>query len=328
MKKITNLFVFLLVMLCTGSVFSQYVLSGESNPPAGETTTYFLNGSNVASTSWSVIPSSASVQNQYLQYADYYFVDSGFAWVRVNVTDTYSNAYFVSKRVVVCPQLSAGSINGVQTICSSGNPSTLGSSSSASGGNGSYTYQWQYSANGSSGWTSISGATGTTYDPPSGLTASRWYRRRVESCGQTKYTGTVKVTVGSALSAGTINGAHTICYGGDPSTLGNATSPSGGNGSYSYQWQYDNGGVWTNISGATSSTYNPPAGLTATRFYRRRVQVCSETQYSNIVKVTVRPDLVAGAINGTQTICYSGNPSALGNATSPSGGDGNYVYQW
>ncbi|WP_228235550.1 DUF6443 domain-containing protein [Allomuricauda sp. M10] len=321
-----------LLILCFATIstaFGQYSISGSSSAIQGETHTYSVNisANDVAYINWYTW-NGETISNVTITTADYTFNNSGLSKLRCQVADEYNNIYMLAKNVSVCATLVSGGINGAQTICSSGNPSTLGSSSSASGGDGSYVYQWQYSANGSSGWTSISGATATTYDPPSGLTASRWYRRRVTSCGQTKYTGTVKVTVGSALSAGTINGAQTICYGGDPSTLGNATSPSGGNGSYTYQWQYDNGGVWTNISGATSSTYNPPAGLTEIRFYRRRVQVCSETQYSNIVKVTVRPDLVAGVINGTQTICYSGNPSTLGNATSPSGGDSSYTYQW
>ncbi len=233
-------------------------------------------------------------------------------------------------KVTVRPSLVAGSITGAQTVCYSGDPATLGSSASASGGNGSYTYLWQYSNNGTSGWTDISGATATTYNPPGGLTADRWYRRRAQSCSQTLYTASVKVTVRPSLVAGSINGTQTICYSGDPSTLGSSALASGGDGSYTYQWQYSGNGTsgWTNISGATTTTYNPPSGLTADRWYRRQAVSCAQTSYTGSVKVTVQPDLVAGSINGTQSICQGGNPSTLGSSASASGGNGSYVYQW
>lgn len=61
----------------------------------------------------------------------------------------------------------------------------------------------------------------------------------------------------SGFNAGSINGTQTICSGGDPSLLTSASNGTTGNYIY-YQWQYLNGGTWTDISGATSSTYDPP----------------------------------------------------------------------
>ncbi|WP_430968316.1 DUF6443 domain-containing protein [Spongiimicrobium sp. 2-473A-2-J] len=210
---------------------------------------------------------------------------------------------------VTTANLSAGGITGAQTICYAGNPSTMSSTSSASNGSGGYTYQWQYSNNGSSGWTNIGGATGTSYNPPGGLTTSRWYRRRVSSCsGQLKYTNTIKVTVRANLSAGTINGATSICYRGNPGLLGNASSPSGGDGSFAYQWQISSNGSsgWTNISGATSNTYNPPGDQTQSQWFRRRVISCGQTKYSNTVTVTVHPLLVKPTGSETASRCGSG----------------------
>jgi len=241
-------------------------------------------------------------------------------------------AYSNWRTITVYSNLNAGSINNVQTLCYNGNPSTLGSSASASGSNGGYVYQWQYSTNGSSGWTNISGATGTTYNPGA-LTSSRWYRRRVKanSCSGYKYTNTVKVTIYSNLNAGSINNAQTLCYNGNPSTLGNSASASGSNGGYVYQWQYSTNGSsgWTNISGATGTTYNPGA-LTSSLWYRRRVKAnsCSAYKYTNTVKVTIYSNLSAGSINNAQTLCYNGNPATLGSSASASGSNGGYVYQW
>ncbi|MEX0275087.1 MAG: DUF6443 domain-containing protein, partial [Flavobacteriaceae bacterium] len=225
--------------------------------------------------------------------------------------------------------LSAGGISNAQTICYNGNPSTLSSSSGASGGDGNYSYQWQYSNNGTSGWTDISSANSTTYNPPGSLTADRWYRRGVSSCNGTVYTNSVKVTVRSPLTAGNINGAQTICYNSDPTNLGSTSSPSGGDGVYSYQWEYStNNSSWNSISGATSASYNPSTNLTADRWYRRTVTSCGETKTTASIKVTVRATLQPGSISGAQTICYNNDPTNLGNVTSPSGGNASYSYQW
>ncbi len=251
-------------------------------------------------------------------------------WYRRRAICASQTRYTGSVKVTVRPTLSPGGINGAHTIVHSGNPNTLGSSSAASGGNGSYSYQWQFSNNGSSSWTNISGATATTYNPPAGLTADRWYRRRVSSCSETKYTNTVKVTVNPLFIPGSISGVQTIVYNGNPSALGNSAPASGGDGSHSYQWQYSNSGTggWTNISGATTTSYDPPGGLTADRWYRRRAISFGETKYTNTVKVTVNPVFNAGSISGATTVCYGGNPAALSNSASASGGDGSYSYQW
>ncbi len=220
-------------------------------------------------------------------------------------------------RSVTIANFSAGGISGTQSICYAGDPSTLGNSPGPSGGSG-YTLQWQYSNNGSSGWTNISGATLYTYNPPAGLTSSRWYRRRVISCSQTKYTNTIKVTVYGNLNAGSINGTATVCYGGNPSSLGNASSPSGGNGSYAYQWQISSNGTsgWSNISGGTSSTYNPPGGLTSSKWYRRRVISCGQTKYTGSIKITVAS---TPGTPSTPTITNNCGSTLLTRGTPPSG---------
>jgi hypothetical protein len=54
------------------------------------------------------------------------------------------------------------------------------SDTTVTGGTGTYTYQWQSSTNGTTGWTNITGATGETYLPPvSTLTPATYYYRRI-----------------------------------------------------------------------------------------------------------------------------------------------------
>ncbi|NQZ78863.1 MAG: hypothetical protein HRT61_22520, partial [Ekhidna sp.] len=244
------------------------------------------------------------------------------------VAGTNINIGFTNEvTVTVRPQLVAGGIGNAQTLCYNSNPSALSSTSNASGGNNSYTYQWQISSNNSS-WSNISGATGTTYDPPT-LTSSRWYRRRVISCGETKYSNTIKVTIRPNLSAGSIGNAQTLPYNSTPSTLTSTTNASGGDGTINYQWQVSSTGTsgWSNLSGATSATFTP-IPLTASRWYRRRAKSCTQTKYSNNIKITINPQLQAGSIGSAQTVCYNGDPSQLSNSASASGGDNTYSYQW
>ena len=88
-------------------------------------------------------------------------------------------------------------------------------------------------------------------------------------------------------SAGTIGNPHSICSGGDPSTITNIAG--GGASIYEWQWSPNGSNSWTTIGGATSSTYNPPAGLTVNRWYRRRGRgSCSPntwSSWSNIIQV-------------------------------------------
>ena len=99
-----------------------------------------------------------------------------------------------------------------------------------------HTYQWQSSTDDAT-WSYIAGATSAT-NSPGALTTNTYFRREATSgaCG-TVYTSSVLVTVYDDLVAGAIGSAQTICYNTVPSGLTDDTSPSGGTGSYTYQWQ-------------------------------------------------------------------------------------------
>ncbi len=244
----------------------------------------------------------------------------------------YSNIIIITVRQV----LAGGSIGSNHTICYNDDPDNLTSISGASGGSSSYSYQWQYSSDEGSSWNNSSGATSATYDPSTALTSDRQYRRRVtdnNGCGTTYSTNTVTVTVRSELSGGSISNSRlTLCYNEDATAFTNSAYPSGGTGSYSYQWQKstDGGSTWNDISGATSSTYNP-SNLTITHKYRRKVTDnggCG-IAYTNDVTLTVLDQLVAGIISNSQpTICYNEDAAAFTNTASASGGTESYSYQW
>jgi gliding motility-associated-like protein len=231
--------------------------------------------------------------------------------------------------VTVSPALAAGSIAADQTLCAGGSPAALTSGSPAVGGSSAIAYQWESSADNAT-WTAISGATGLTYAPGQ-LTATTYFRRRASAdgtCGPV-VSNVVTITVAPALTAGTIGTDQTLCPGATPAALNRATPPTGGTGSYSYQWESSTDNTtWTAIAGATGPDY-APGPLPVTTYFRRQVLsgLCGPV-YSPPVTLTVLPALAAGTIGTDQTICAGATPAVLTNTASPTGGNGNYSYQW
>ena len=125
------------------------------------------------------------------------------------------------------------------------------------------------------------------------------------------------------MVAGTATADQTICNGETPSSL-SATAPTGGSGTFSYQWQIWDGDSWENIASANALTYAPGA-LTATTKYRLQQTdtYCSpdDVVNTNEVTITVHAVLVAGTATANQTICNGETPSSL-SATAPTGGSG------
>ncbi len=228
--------------------------------------------------------------------------------------------------VTVYPQIVAGAVTPVaQTINYNTVPALLNGAAST-GGNGTYTYQWQSSPNGST-WTNVTGATAEDYTPVA-LTATTYYHRITTSNGATVTGATATVTVYPQLAAGAVTPAtQTINYNTVPALLNGAAS-TGGNGTYTYQWQSSpNGTTWTNVTGATAEDYTPVA-LTATTYYHRITTSNGVTATTATATVTVYPQLVAGTVTpASQTINYNTTPTLLNGAAS-TGGSGTYTYQW
>ncbi|MHC1705795.1 MAG: T9SS type A sorting domain-containing protein [Tenuifilaceae bacterium] len=247
-------------------------------------------------------------------------------WYRLKIINLCSTVNTNTIKVTVYNQFASGSIGNDQSICYNTIPALLNTTTSASGGSGSYNYQWKYSDDGTNFY-NVSGANSTSYQP-STLTISRWYKLEVTNSCEVKLTNTIKVTTYSQLSVGTTTGTQTICYNSTPTQLTVGTSPSGGSGVYTYQWEVsDNGSNWSSISGATGISYQP-ASLSSTTYYRRNViNVCS-SDYANTLTVTVRANLVPGIINGGQTVCNNTAPTTFTTNVLPSGGTGSFTYQW
>ena len=231
---------------------------------------------------------------------------------------------------IFAPTPDEGIIGNNQTICSGSTPARLTSEADAKCSDGviseTITYLWQQSTNG----TSWSTATGTnnqaTYQPPT-LTATRHYRRRATSttCGN-MFSNAVTITIAPAVNAGTISSNQDISSGATPSTL-TATAASGGVGEITYQWQHSTTSTtagFSNISGATSATYSPPA-LTATTYYRRVASNCTSVN-SNVVTITVQQASAdAITVTGNATPICSGDAASLSASASSVTGP---VFRW
>src|SRR5664279_1678630 len=163
--------------------------------------------------------------------------------------------------------ITGNTIGSDQTICNNTTPAPL-TGSVPGGGTGVYSYQWQVSTTSAiAGFASIAGGTAQGY-APGVLVANRWYRRIVASGVFLDTTSAVTITVTPVITAGsnTITAVQTICFNTVPAALSGST-PTGGNGTYTYQWQSSPDNItFTPIVGANGIGYAPGA-LTANTWY-------------------------------------------------------------
>ncbi|MFD2514318.1 gliding motility-associated C-terminal domain-containing protein [Pontibacter locisalis] len=133
----------------------------------------------------------------------------------------------------------------------------------------------------------------------------------------------VTVTVIPTIANNSISANQTICGGGTPAKL-TGTTPNGGGGNYTYQWEYSEDGTnFTKVTGATNQDFSPGA-LTLTTWFRRKVQGQSScpVHVSNTVKVTISP-VPATPSAANVTVC-AGEAATL-SVTSP---DASLTYKW
>ncbi|AYA36008.1 PKD domain-containing protein [Hymenobacter oligotrophus] len=228
----------------------------------------------------------------------------------------------------VLPALLAGTIAADQALCAGGTPAPLTSTTPASGGNGTIAYQWESSADNTT-WAAIGGATGPTF-APGPLNATTYFRRQASSGGCAPVvSNVVTITVAPALAAGSIGSSQTVCLGATPAPLTSTQAPTGGTGSYTYQWESSaDNTTWAVIPGANGAEY-APGPLTATTYYRRQVTSgpCGPVTTS-AVTITVLPALGPGSIAADQTICAGSVPAPLTSTAPATGGSGTFTYQW
>ena len=193
--------------------------------------------------------------------------------------------------------VTGGTVAADQTICSGGDPAAF-TQTVASTGSGALTYQWQSSTTScAAGFSNIGGATSATYDAPSGLLVTTFYRRvttsTLNAVACTSNSNCITVTINN-VTGGTVGSDQAFCSGGDPALFTQSVASTGG-GALTFQWQSSTTSCsagFSNIGGATSTTYDAPAGLTVTTYYRRVT-----TSTLNAVACTVNSNCITVTIN-------------------------------
>ncbi len=216
------------------------------------------------------------------------------------------------------------------TICYGG---TYSPSVTASGGV-TLSYQWQFSTDGSTGWSNVVDNTPTNATFTNNTTATLtqtgniaqgsayYYRCVVSSTGNgcsSVNSNAAQLTINADPTIGTQPSAIAECVGG---TDAMSVTASGGTPSLTYQW-YSNttssntGG--SSIGSATSSSYTVPSSSAGTTYYYVEVSAsgsgCS-TATSNAVAAVITAAPNAGTLSGTDAICSNGSTTFTSNGDS------------
>ena len=134
-------------------------------------------------------------------------------------------------------------------------------------------------------------------------------------------TGTQTVTVNPIIADNTVSSIQTICSGTTPAALSGST-PTGGSGSYNYNWeQSTDGSTFGNAGGTRTGINYTPGSLTQTTWYRRTVTSGGCTDSSVAIMITVNPLPAIVTVSGGGTVC---NSTTL---TASNGGDGVLYFQ-
>ncbi len=239
-------------------------------------------------------------------------------------------------QVIISNQCNPGSTSTAALLTVS-NPATINAQPAGTtvceGNNASFTvnasgtsisYQWQVSTDGGTSWTNISGATSATLDLTA-VTASmngNRYRAVLVSCSPAGLNSDAAIlTVNAAAAINTQPANANACTGTDATF-----SVSAAGTALNYQWQIstDGGVTFTDISGATNSTYTVTGvntGMTGQLYHVIISNLCTPgvTSANATLTVSNNASIVSQPVNST--VCEGSNSSFNAGAT----GTG---YQW
>jgi hypothetical protein len=303
--------------ICSGTTAA--VITSSVSASGGNGTITYQWQSSPNGTTWSNIGSATSLT---------YSPGTLTATTHYRRLATSQNCVNVPSNVVVktvTPVLTAGAIGSNQTVCSNVTPATITSTTDPTGGTGSYSYTWESSPNGSI-WTTVSGATSSTFTPPL-LSSTTQYRRLVSSGACLNLvTSPVIITVNTLVTPTVSITASqtTVC---SSVTVNFTSSITNGGASPSYQWLL-NGNI---IPSATNSTYSTSTFADGDKYSLRLISnaICASTTTvtSSEVTMTVTTSVVpsvtvtasASTICQGQNVTFTANP--INGGTAP-------TYKW
>ncbi|RYE13885.1 MAG: hypothetical protein EOP51_29070 [Sphingobacteriales bacterium] len=246
--------------------------------------------------------------------------------------------------VNVQPALNNNTLNPASTLVCAGSTVVI-TGSTPQGGNGTiYTYNWEERINNGS-WNSVATSkdytTGTLSSNNATTNGIYEYRRSVTSgfCGTPDISLIATINVQPVI-ANVIAGDRIVCDNISPAAL--TGTPTGGSGTYSYQWQISSDNVsFANVpTNGNSETYVPDpisntTGSNIIRYFKRIVTSTGATTTStcltatsNSVSVTTQSALVNNAITLADPIICNGQGATLINNATLGGGNGTYAYTW
>jgi large repetitive protein len=171
--------------------------------------------------------------------------------------------------------------------------------------------------------------TATAPTPATGAPASTTYYVTQTDGTCISPAAAIVVNVAPAIGQNAIGSSQVICAGTPAAVLSAPQSPTGGMGSYAYQWQSstDGGNSWSDISGAVGASFDPVSPAITTQ-YRRVVSSGScANDISNVVTITVEPAIAGFDLAGSgQVICAGALPQVLDGQTAS--GSNSISYQW
>lgn len=232
------------------------------------------------------------------------------------------------------PSINTQPSSTAQNLCTGDAATSL--SISASAGSGSISnYKWySNTVNSNNGGTLISGATSTSYTPPTTSTGELYYYAVVQNSNGCTTASNVSglVRVSAVVTGGTVSPAsQTICLGNTPATL----TLTGNTGSI-LSWQRSTSASFSSPAtlSVTSSTLSlsQMGTLTAgtTYYFRAVIDGCSGNVYStssNLVVGSAAPSITTQPSTTAQTVCQNGTISSF--SVSASAGSGSISkYEW
>ncbi len=225
------------------------------------------------------------------------------------VTDVAFVAYN-ALAINVPPSVAQNTVTSNTTICASGGGSAYLAVNATAAAGGVLSYSWELSTDGGTTWNPVSnggvysGAT-TNALSVSAATAGYKYRTTVTeaSTGYSSVSGvfTIATAAGSAL-AGTLNPSNlTLCLNAVTGTTYMSVTPTGGTGTYNYQWSVatTSNGTYTSIPGANYNTYSPPLNVAGTLYYKVLISSGCYSNLSNAATVTINGQEILSVTNGT-----------------------------
>ena len=199
-----------------------------------------------------------------------------------------------------------------------------------------YTYQWQQSSDGGATWSNIAGATGTSYTPPAGSAGEQVQVvvTATNSGGSGQATSAASAVILAAPPVNTVAPSLSgTAQDGKALTAAKGTWTGVATITYTYQWQQssDGGATWSDITGATASSYTPPAGSAGQQVHvvvtatngdgtAQATSPASAAIIANPPVDTVAPSLSGTAQDGKALTASKGTWTGMATIT--------YAYQW